>query len=563
MPQPVSTASGSDRALLNPQSKNLFGFASRFVLYFMRERTAGNDDIKYLIATNTNEWFIFSASDFNDSFYKVPKFRKDYEDWKDGKKVSSNTDHFYNDIAKPYIEGIDKTLECTYFDLREYAEERTSVRPDSSSAEKKLIALYKLLSPYFLLKQKFADDSSTLDKKFYTELLHIIGLEEHKEKSKTLIRRKVDKSDGSLIEKAISKLETEYFVYEQGMWKTYGDTKDEQISNAALELCIVWVNRILFLKLLEGQLAGYHDGEAAYRFLDTKTVNNFNELYTLFHDVLNCTVQNRKADIGAKYSRAPYLNSSLFDFADVERDTIRISSLDENLRLSVNGTSILKKLGETAASLPTLEYLLRFLDAYDFASEGKEDIQKENRPLINASVLGKVFEKINGYKDGSIYTPGFITMYMCRQTIRLAVVQKFKDGTEFDGADFSELKNWIGDRNHQKDNVRRFNEIIDSLKLCDPAVGSGHFLVSALNEILVVKSELKILADEDGDRFGEYAIEIANDELVITDHENNLFECKCSRSASIHDRTRSGISRTSTCLLINILLGNLDSKIPK
>jgi adenine-specific DNA-methyltransferase len=41
--------------------------------------------------------------------------------------------------------------------------------------------------------------------------------------------------------------------------------------------------------------------------------------------------------------------------------------------------------------------------------------------------LGKVFEKINGYRDGSIFTPAFITMYMCRQSIRLAVVEKFNE----------------------------------------------------------------------------------------------------------------------------------------
>ena len=29
--------------------------------------------------------------------------------------------------------------------------------------------------------------------------------------------------------------------------------------------------------------------------------------------------------------------------------------------------------------------------------------------LINAFVLGLIFEKINGYKDGSSFTPGFIT----------------------------------------------------------------------------------------------------------------------------------------------------------
>jgi adenine-specific DNA-methyltransferase len=70
---------------------------------------------------------------------------------------------------------------------------------------------------------------------------------------------------------------------------------------------------------------------------------------------------------------------------------------------------------------------LSFLNAYDFTSEGREEIQEDNKTLINASVLGLIFEKINGYKDGSFFTPGFITMYMCRETIRKAVVQKFNE----------------------------------------------------------------------------------------------------------------------------------------
>ena len=64
------------------------------------------------------------------------------------------------------------------------------------------------------------------------------------------------------------------------------------------------------------------------------------------------------------------------------------------------------------------------MNAYDFGAEGGEEIQEENKTLINASVLGLIFEKINGYKDGLFYS-GFITMYMCRETIRKAVVQKF------------------------------------------------------------------------------------------------------------------------------------------
>jgi hypothetical protein len=42
-------------------------------------------------------------------------------------------------------------------------------------------------------------------------------------------------------------------------------------------------------------------------------------------------------------------------------------------------------------------------------------------------VLGLIFENINGYKDGSFFTPGFISIYMTREAVRQAAVEKFND----------------------------------------------------------------------------------------------------------------------------------------
>ena len=57
------------------------------------------------------------------------------------------------------------------------------------------------------------------------------------------------------------------------------------------------------------------------------------------------------------------------------------------------------------------------------------------------------------------------------------------------------------------------------MRLCDPAVGSGHFLVSALNELILLKYELGILVDATGKRIrkADYQLAIENDELIVTD----------------------------------------------
>jgi adenine-specific DNA-methyltransferase len=173
-------------------------------------------------------------------------------------------------------------------------------------------------------------------------------------------------------------------------------------------------------------------------------------------------------------------------------------------------------LENAISQLDCPDYFFEFLDAYDFSSEGSEEIQEENKTLINASVLGRIFEKINGYKDGSIFTPGFITMYMRRETIRRAVIQKFKEEKGWECNDFTDLYNKI-------DDLKEANRIINSLKICDPAVGSGHFLVSAMNEIISVKNDLKILSDREGKRLKEYQVEVVNDELIISDEDGKLF----------------------------------------
>jgi hypothetical protein len=214
----------------------------------------------------------------------------------------------------------------------------------------------------------------------------------------------------------------------------------------------------------------------------------------------------------------------LFDKTSLEEKTIRINMLDDTAEMPLRANTVLKddKNKPVALSLNSLQYLLDFLNAYDFASEGSEEIQEERKTLINASVLGLIFEKINGYKDGSIFTPGFITMYMCRQAIRQTVVNKFKDKYKWKADKFEDLHNYISDDRSAK-GILEYNELINSLTICDPAVGSGHFLVSALNEIIALKSELGILADAKGIRLTDHIATVENDELLVIDKERNFF----------------------------------------
>jgi hypothetical protein len=505
----------------NPNRKALH----ELILYYLNERHGGNNQLKHLVATNINEWFIIDANQFDKHVYRNPQIKKLYETKQNDRK---DNPWFYEEITK-IVSKIDVEIPCIYFDIREY---ETVLRNNKKEDDKELVALFKILSPQHLLKITTPNDSNSLNERFYKELLHIIGLEEAREGTKNVIRRKKDnKNAASLIELTIEALNTEDIFHRIPDLKTYGENREEQTFNIALELCITWINRILFLKLLEGQLIAYHQGKKEYRFLNSETIHDFDELFKLFHKVLAVNIADRTETIKKKYSHVPYLNSSLFEISELEDQTIKINSLENDGQLELINTTILKDFKKKSDKLPTLNYLFHFLDAYDFASEGTEEVQEENKTIINASVLGKVFEKINGYKDGSIFTPAFITMYMCRQSIRLAVVEKFNEKLSEKGKKlfdtFEDVKNYLK-RNFKTADIKQANEIINSLRICDPAVGSGHFLVSALNEIIAIKAELGILADDKGSLISGYEIEIVNDELIITDQKGSIVEYKLS-----------------------------------
>lgn len=488
------------------------------VLYYLRERIDENNiDIKQLVLTNIYEWYIIDAAYFEKIFYGNSNFVKKYEKWRDGQNVNSNTNLFYTEIAKPFIDEIDEQISCTYFDIRHYEHELRNADKEDDS---KLIELYKLLSEYHLLRVPFANDSNSLDKRFYTELLHIIGLTETKEGSKKLIGRHKDgeRHSGTILEDAIIQIEAVDKLSRIKNVSQYGSTKDERLFNVGLELSITWINRILFLKLLEGQLVSYHKGDKAYLFLNTKTIKEYDDLNTIFFQVLAKNHDERNADVKSIFAKVPYLNSSLFEPTELEQETILISNLRDEKTMPIHSQTVLKDTNgqKRTGTIRSLQYLFEFLDAYDFASEGSGAIQEDNKTLINASVLGLIFEKINGYKDGSFFTPGFITMYMCRETIRRAVVQKFNEAKGWACNDITDLYNKIEDRTEA-------NTIINSIKICDPAVGSGHFLVSALNEMIAIKSDLHILQDKDGRLLRGYRVEVINDELSIRDEEGDLY----------------------------------------
>ena len=478
-----------------PTLKNLNSKAMQeTVLYFLRERKQGNVGLKHIVITNGYEWYVFDAADYEKYFASNKELIGRYKEFDVNQTlVSEKTSFFYNKIATSAIDKVKNDFPYVYFNINNLSTEQQ-------------IQVFKLLSPEHLLKKFVCNDSNELNVSFYNELLYILGLEEYEEGNKKIIRRlEKNRQNASFIENAINMIEDE-------------EPNKNKHFDIALSLTITWINRILFLKLLETQLVNYHKGAHEYCFLNNEKIKGFDDLHQLFFKVLAVPMNDRKPDVAEKYRNVPYLNSSLFEMAENET-SYKISGLrDENLPIYkqtvlYNSRNSKRLDGE----LPILEYLFRFLDAYDFGSEPNDEslTRDTHKTLINASVLGLIFEKINGYKDGSFFTPGAITQYMCKNALRNAVVQKFNQVKGWQCKNFDELMDKDLDSGEA-------NLIINSLHICDPAVGSGHFLVSALNELIVIKAELHVLLQSNGKRL-KYPLSIENDELMIVDEDVNPF----------------------------------------
>ncbi|MFP6143075.1 Eco57I restriction-modification methylase domain-containing protein [Helicobacter pylori] len=444
------------------------------LFYYLTERKESNNNLKHLILATIKELYIIDANEF-EVFNKDKEIKKAFENCHDKKGNDPRTKAFY-DACQKRLNELDHSLKYHHIPLK----------------KENLTLIYQALSPNFLLKIPKYSDANTLNKDFYEELLYILGLEEQNDKGKILIKQSRTKNSLS-----------------DALKEQYNNLDDEEV----MALLIAWNNRILFLRLLESLLISFKHFEDS--FLTTKNFTDFNALNTLFFEVLAKKNSERLPEIKEDkiLEKIPYLNSSLFDKTPLELKGHEIKLLD-NKKLEIYKNSVLKKHEEyqEKKELPLLEYFFKFLRLYKFTTtpkDIKDNTDTSESRLINPSVLGLVFEKLNGYKEGSFYTPSFITSYMCSESITPIVLDKFNAIYQWDCENLKALRGKI-DRNFSNEKAKEYLQLLLALRICDPAVGSGHFLVSALNEMVWIAYKLGLIAS-----LHRYDLKLENDEIII------------------------------------------------
>ncbi|EAK1295873.1 class I SAM-dependent DNA methyltransferase [Campylobacter coli] len=470
------------------------------ILYYLRERKALNSSLKHIIITDFYRFYIFKADLFEELFNKNKYFKEAFENFESKNSLfKGNTDEFYKECEKllsseKYLDSITRkdlfdepSLKGVFIDIKPILEQE---KPSFS----KLKPLFKIFHKDFLLSEFNPNDANSLNNAFYKELLYILGLYESKQNSKLIIAKSEESKE------------------EQGTFYTAINSKlKEENFETILKLLILWLNRILFLKLIESNLVRFND-DKNLKFLNFKKIPDFDKLSELFFEVLAKEKSTRKK---SEFAYLPYLNSSLFEKQSIE-NTLEISSLSNDLKLFYYKNTVLKddKCKAKKGQVGLLEYLFEFLDSFDFGSDDEQSEILSQKELISSSVLGNVFEKLNGYKEGSFYTPSFITSYMCKESITKVVLDKFNAQFDLNAKDISELRKSL-----RKEDKKAQKELLNSIKICDPAVGSGHFLVSALNIMLSIYDELNLFDEE-------FYLEVQNDEILITNHKGEFIEYK-------------------------------------
>lgn len=508
----------NSKEFFSPQNVNCKALAE-CILYYLRQRNANggggfnyenlgskspNSSIKFIIITNFYDFYIFKAREFERLFATNKHFITLYTNFTNPNSLfKGNTDEFYKETSKllnstEYLKSISQdahekpSLKGFHLNLK-------PILAQDKADFKSLKPIFKAFHKDFLLDEFNPNDANSLNSAFYEELLYILGLCEVKESSKLLIKPS-SQSANTLYNAILAKL-----------------SQDKQDFERVMSFVVLWLNRILFLKLIEANLVRFNDDESL-KFLNPNKVRNFKALSQLFFEIL---AKKPKDRANSTLDYLPYLNSALFQKQAIEREILDISALDDSATLpyfaktQIKDKNAKKKVG----SVPLLVYIFEFLDAFDFGSDEKSPELALQKELISSSVLGLVFEKLNGYKEGSFYTPSFITSYMCRASLEKVVLSKFNDKFKWQCEDLKALRERI-DRDFST-KAQEFKAVLNSIRICDPAVGSGHFLVSALNEMIAIYHALGL-----AQRLNPCELALLSDELVITKPNGEIYAYK-------------------------------------
>jgi len=429
------------------------------ILYYYLEGAFSQEErlntLEYYIITDLQEWYLFDNRSFTNSLNRKTASRLASDiglNTKNPALFTATSKNKAYEQLKTYCDNnpdflISLKKNCIHISIPTLGDSTDQIR----------LLFERLYDMFCPNKEK---PVIALNDNFYKELLYIMGLKEAKNEEKKVVE----------------------LVY-NGVPHTFANQLDPSLKDGDplkpedMQRLIIWFNRILFLKLLETSLIKFNGDDDSYKFLSSKRISDFPTLNKLFFRVL-AVEESERAD--NDFEGVPYLNSSLFEEHEVEKGC-NISTIP-NEPVSYYSDTVLKDNSgkRRMGTARLLDYLLEFLDSYDFGS-GKETTAGK---MISPAVLGLVFEKLNGYKDGSYYTPENITSFMAEEAIKSSFLAQVNEALNVNYESYDMIKRSYIQSLFSNEDKETIKNLIMSMKILDPAVGSGHFLVSAMDVLL-------------------------------------------------------------------------------
>lgn len=233
------------------------------------------------------------------------------------------------------------------------------------------------------------------------------------------------------------------------------------------------LGRIVFLYFLQkkGWLGAK---DTSYKNGDKNFMTNFfkkagandafyaNWLSKLFFDALNNERPNDDFTMpDGEVVKIPYLNGGLFEKESAKYDFLTFPS-----DLFAN--------------------LFEFFDQYNFTIF--EDSPEEHTVAVDPEMLGHIFENLlEDNKDkGAFYTPKEIVHYMTQESLIEYLHTQIPD------AERNDLENFVKNKENKlsKEHKQQIDQKLDTVKICDPAIGSGAFPMGLLQEIFGLKERI-------------------------------------------------------------------------
>lgn len=283
------------------------------------------------------------------------------------------------------------------------------------------------------------------------------------------------------------------------------------------------LGQVVFLYFLQkkgwfGVARGAEWGSGSKQFLRELFEKKHGDYENFFNDILEPlfyeTLATERSQDWAKCfdCRIPFLNGGLFeplnDYEWVDTDILLPNDLFSNRRKTEEGD--------------TGDGILDIFDRYNFTVKEDEPLEKE--VAVDPEMLGKVFENLLAVQDrkatGTYYTPREIVHYMCQESLTNYLTTELNGNVSKE--DIEKLVQYgeavvENDRRVVREGretetytyklppgIREQAKAIDdklaSIRVCDPAVGSGAFPVGMMNEIIRTRGALTPYIVEDGER---------------------------------------------------------------